>query len=187
MALMAGLALLLAACGSDAEEADDETTTTAAADDETTTTAAEEEETTTTAAEEEKRQRLLPLMMTDAADDAGSGIGVTLNDDFELIWPAILRPARSPSTSRTRAPISLTRSPSCGRPASMTSHAMRRTAQSTPTPWIAADIIGSTTVPMAGGTSEDLTVDLEAGDYVFFCPISERDAVSLPGPVRSSA
>ena len=39
----------------------------------------------------------------------------------------------------------------------------------------AADIVGSTSIPMdTGGTSEDLTVDLEAGDYVFFCPIQNE-------------
>jgi len=37
-----------------------------------------------------------------------------------------------------------------------------------------ADIIGSTSIPLASGTSEDLTVDLEAGDYVFFCPIQNE-------------
>lgn len=166
---MAGLAIILAACGSDDDDdaADDETTTTEAAEaEETTTTEAVEETTTTEAAEE--------TTTTEAAEEAGSGIGVTLNDEFEILLasdPAAGSITFNVSNEGPDFPHALT----IVRAASIEDLPRNEANGAVDTEAMdAADIIGSTTIPMAGGTAEDLTVDLEAGDYVFFCPIQNE-------------
>ncbi len=177
LALLAGLVIMLAACGSDDDDNDaaDEAETTVEADDSadeaTTTTAAdepEEEEATTTEAADETDET------DEAAEEeeaAGSGIGVTLNDDFELLLgsdPAAGSVTFNVANEGPDFPHALTivRAASIDDlPRNEANGAVDVEAMDP------ADIIGSTAIPMASGTSEDLTVDLEAGDYVFFCPI----------------
>jgi len=167
---MAGLALVVAACGSDDDAADEETTTSAA--DEETTTSAAEETTTSEAAEETTSSEAEEETTTEAAD-AGSGIGVTLNDDFELILasdPAAGSVTFNVSNEGPDFPHALTIVKAASiddLPRNEANGAVDTDAMDP------ADIIGSTSIPLEGGTSEDLTVDLEAGDYVFFCPIQD--------------
>ena len=168
--LIAGLALVLAACGDDDEDsAEEETTETA---EETTTTEAEEtttetaEETTTTEAEEE-------TTTTEAAEEPASGIGVTLNDDFEILLasdPSAGSVTFNVSNDGPDFPHALT----IVRAASIDDLPRNEANGAVDTDALdPADIIGSTNIPMPSGTAEDLTVDLEAGDYVFFCPIQD--------------
>ncbi len=153
--LTAGLSFMLAACGSDDEEGAEETTTTEAA--ETTTTEAAEETTT-----------------TEAAEDAGSGIGVTLTDEFEILLandPAAGAVTFKVSNEGPDFPHALT----IVRATSIDDLPRKEANGAVDTDAMdAADIVGSTNVPIASGAAEDLTVDLEAGDYVFFCPVQDE-------------
>ncbi len=166
LALALGLMFVLAACGSDDDEAADDTTTTeAAAEESTTTEAAEEESTTTEAAEEEE---------STTTEAAAAGLEVTLNDDFEILL------ASDPTAGSTTFNVSnvgpdfphaltIIRAASIDElPRNEANGAIDMDAVD------AADIVGSTAIPMASGTAEDLTVELEAGDYVFFCPIQNE-------------
>lgn len=185
--LLAGLALMLAACGSDGDgdAADDESaeeaaTTTEAAEEETTTTEAVEEETTTTEAAEEE------TTTSAAAEEAGSGIGVTLNDDFELLLasdPAAGSVTFNVSNEGPDFPHALT----IVRAASIDDLPRKAANGAVDTDAMdPADIIGSTAIPIASGAAEDLTVDLEAGDYVFFCPVqNETQSHVAAGQVTS--
>ncbi len=168
--LAAGLTLMLTACGSDDDESADDTTTTEA--EETTTT--EAEETTTTEAEETTTTEAEETTTTEAPGDAGSGVGVTLNDDFEILLasdPAAGSVTFNVSNEGPDFPHALT----IVRAASIDDLPRNEANGAVDTDAMdAADIIGSTSVPMPSGTAEDLTVDLEAGDYVFFCPIQDE-------------
>ncbi len=172
--LMASAALVLAACGSDDEEGAEDATTTAAADD-TTTSEAADETTTTEAAEESTTSEAAEESTTsEAAEAAGSGVGVTLNDNFELLLDGDVSAGAVTFNVSNEGPdfphaLTIVRAASIDDlPINEANGAVDTDAMDP------ADIIGSTNVPMAGGTSEDLTVDLEAGDYVFFCPIQDE-------------
>ncbi len=153
--LMASAALVLAACGSDDDEGAEDTTTDSEA--------AEESTTTSEAAEE-----------AEAAEETGSGIGVTLNDEFELLLASDVAAGSvtfNVSNDGPDFPHALT----IVRAASIEDLPINEANGAVDTDAMdPADIIGSTNVPMASGTAEDLTVDLEAGDYVFFCPIQDE-------------
>ncbi len=171
LAVLAGLALMLAACGGDEDADDDTTTTEAAAEEATTTEAAAEEEATTT---EEEATTTEAAAEDTAADDAGSGIGVVLNDDFELLVASDVAAGSVTFNVSNEGPdfphaLTIVRAASIeDLPRNDANGAVDTDAMDQ------ADIIGSTSIPMAGGTAEDLTVDLEAGDYVFFCPIQNE-------------
>ena len=168
LALVAGLALVAAACGSDDDDAADDETTTSEAAEETTTSEAAEETTTSEAAEETTTSE------ADADADAGSGIGVVLNDEFELVLasdPAAGSVTFNVANEGPDFPHALT----IVKGASLDDLPRNEANGAVDTEAMdPADIIGSTTIPLDGGTSEDLTVDLEAGDYVFFCPIQNE-------------
>lgn len=162
LALLIGLTLSLAACGSDDDAAED----TGAADTaEESTEAAEEEAAEAPEAEEEAEEE-------EAMDD--SGIGVTLNDEFELLLDADV--AAGPVTFNVSNvgpdfphALTIVRAASIDDLPRNEANGAIDTEAMDP-----ADIVGSTAVPMASGTAEDLAVDLEAGDYVFFCPIQNE-------------
>lgn len=168
LALVAGLALVAAACGSDDDDAADDETTTSEAAEETTTS--EAEEATTTEAEETTTE----AEETTTEADAGSGIGVVLNDDFELLLasdPAAGSVTFNVANEGPDFPHALT----IVKGASLDDLPRNEANGAVDTEAMdPADIIGSTTIPLAGGTAEDLTVDLEAGDYVFFCPVQNE-------------
>lgn len=168
MAVAVGLSLILAACGGDDEDEAEATSTTAAAEEEATTTTAEaEEETTTTAAEEEETT-------TTAAAEDDAGIGVVLNDDFAILLdgePTSGSVTFNVSSEGPDFPHALT----IVRAASIDDLPRNEANGAIDTEAMdPADIIGSTNVPMPSGTAEDLTVELEAGDYVFFCPVQNE-------------
>ena len=110
----------------------------------------------------------------DAADAVGGGIAVTLNDDFEILLdsdPAAGTNTFNVSNEGPDFPHALT----IVRAASIDDLPRNDANGAVDTDAMdPADIVGSTTIPLAGGTSEDLEVDLEAGDYVFFCPIQNE-------------
>ncbi len=147
--LMASAALVLAACGSDDDEGADDTTTESEAAEESTTT-------------------------SEAAEETGSGVGVTLNDEFEILLAADVAAGSvtfNVSNDGPDFPHALT----IVRAASIDDLPINEANGAVDTDAMdPADIVGSTNVPMASGTAEDLTVDLEAGDYVFFCPIQDE-------------
>ena len=171
LVLLVAFCLMAAACGSDGDDVADEATESETAEDTSTTEAAEEsttteaeEETTTTEAAEESTT-------TEAAAEEASGIAVTLNDAFEILLAA--DPAAGSVTFKVanEGPdfphaLTIVRAASIDDlPRNEANGAIDLEAMDP------ADIVGSTSVPMAGGTAEDLTVELQAGDYVFFCPI----------------
>jgi ABC-type glycerol-3-phosphate transport system substrate-binding protein len=163
VALLAGLALLVAACGSDDDEGADDDTTTSEAAEETTTSEAAAETTTSEAAEE-----------ATTSEAAGGGIGVVLNDEFELVLasdPVAGSVTFNVANEGPDFPHALT----IVKGASLDDLPRNEANGAVDTDAMdPADIIGSTSIPLASGTSEDLTVDLEAGDYVFFCPIQNE-------------
>ncbi len=167
--MTAALTLVLAGCGSDDDDETAETETTEAeAETETTEAEPEPETTETTEAPAEETET------TEAPAETGSGIGVTLNDDFEILLasdPAAGSMTFNVANEGPDFPHALTivRAASIeDLPRNEANGAVDMDAVD------AADIVGSTSVPMAAGSAEDLTVDLEAGDYVFFCPIQNE-------------
>ena len=172
LALMAGLAMMVAACGGDSEEDAEGSETTEAAEE-----SSEETETTEAAEEASEEASEEETETTEAAEEeaaAGSGIGVVLNDEFELLLdsdPAAGSVTFNVSNDGPDFPHALT----IVRAASIEDLPRNDANGAVDTDAMdPADIIGSTSIPMAGGTAEDLTVDLEAGDYVFFCPIQNE-------------
>lgn len=168
--LITALSLVAMGCGSDDEGADaaaaEETSTTEEA---TTTT---EEATTTT--EEETTTTEEETTTTEAPDDAGSGIGVVLNDGFELLLDADPSAGSVTFNVSNEGPdfphaLTIVRAASIDDLPRNDANGAVDTDAMDP-----ADIIGSTSVPMAAGIAEDLTVELPAGDYVFFCPIQNE-------------
>ncbi len=156
LVLLAAVAFLAAACGDDGDEEADETATTAAA------------------AETDEADG------GDAAEDAGSGVAITLNDSFEIVGADGLSAGSVTFNVSNDGPdfphaLTIVRADSVDDLTYLdTNGAVDMDAID------AADIIGSTSVPMDAGTAEDLTVDLEAGNYVFFCPI-QNDTQSHVG------
>jgi ABC-type Fe3+-hydroxamate transport system substrate-binding protein len=170
--LAIGLAVLLAGCGSDDDDTEtgadetvaEETSTTEA--EETTTTEAETEETTTTEAETEDTAAV--------ADDAAGGLGVTLTDEFEILLAGDVAAGSVTFNVSNEGPdfphaLTIVRAASIDDlPINEANGAVDTEAMDP------ADVVGSTNVPLPSGTAEDLTIDLEAGDYVFFCPVQDE-------------
>ncbi len=180
--LVASAALLLGACGSDdddgaaddgeetptseaAEETDDGETDEDTADEGT----AEESETDEGAAEEDTAEE------GETEDESASGgTEVTLNDDFEILVAGDVA-AGSVTFNVANVGPDFPHALTIVRAASIDDLPINEANGAVDTDAMdPADIIGSTSVPMASGTAEDLTVDLEAGDYVFFCPIQDE-------------
>ncbi len=174
--LALGLAVFLAGCGSDDDDTEasaEETSTTEAEAEETSTTEAEAEETTTTEAEETTTTEA-ETEETEAPEEAGDGLGVTLNDDFEILLATDVAAGSVTFNVSNEGPdfphaLTIVRAASIDDlPINEANGAIDTEAMDP------GDIVGSTNVPMPSGTAEDLTVDLEAGDYVFFCPIQDE-------------
>lgn len=170
-ALMVVFGLVAAACGSDGDDTAGETTDTEAAEETSTTEAAEESTTTEAAEETTTTEAAEESTTTEAAAGAASGIEVTLNDAFEILLAADPAAGSVTFNVANEGPdfphaLTIVRAASIDDlPRNDANGAIDLDAMDP------ADIVGSTSVPMAGGTAEDLTVELQAGDYVFFCPI----------------
>lgn len=164
--LAIGLAVFLAGCGSD-DDTESSTDDTTESTEETPTTEAEAE------AEEEEAEA-----ETEEAEEAapaeGTGVGVILNDEFEILLASDIAAGSSTFNVSNEGPdfphaLTIVRAASIDDlPINPANGAVDTDAMDP------ADIVGSTSIPMASGVAEDLTVDLEAGDYVFFCPIQDE-------------
>lgn len=157
--LTVGFAVFLAGCGGDdgSETSADETTD--STDAPATTAAAEAADSSGEAA---------------APEEVVGGIGVTLNDEFEILLASDIAAGSTTFSVSNEGPdfphaLTIVRAASIDDlPINPANGAVDVDAMDP------ADVVGSTNVPMASGTAEDLTVDLEAGEYVFFCPIQDE-------------
>jgi hypothetical protein len=165
--LAIGFAVFLAGCGSDddSDSSADEATET---DETTPTSEAEEADAEAEAADADADEA------EEAAPAEGTGIGVILNDEFEILLDSDIAAGSATFNVSNEGPdfphaLTIVRAASIDDlPINPANGAVDTDAMDP------ADIIGSTSVPMASGVAEDLTVDLEAGDYVFFCPIQDE-------------
>ena len=152
VAMLAALALMAAACGSDDDDAADDADT------------AEESDTGADAEESDDA----------ATDEGGDGIAVTLNDDFELLLGGDVAAGSVTFDVSNEGPdfphtLSIVRAASIDDlPRNDANGAVDLDAVDP------ADVILNNTSPLDGGTAESFTVDLEAGDYVFFCPVQNE-------------
>lgn len=164
IAVLAALALLASACGGDDDDetsTDEGTETTAAAEEtttteaETTTTEAEAEETTTTAEAEEE----------EAMEDP-EGLPIELGEWF------ISEPTGLETGTTTFSLTNVGENPHALAIARGTAYEdlPQKDNGAVDTEMLGDDFLG-TSENVASGESGSIEFDLEAGDYVFFCPI----------------
>lgn len=168
-ALMLGLALVLSACGDDDDEdSADEASASEPADDASASEPADDDASASEPADDDASAS------EPADDEAAAGIAVTLNDDFEILLGSDPGAGSVTFNVTNEGPdfphaLTIVRAASIEElPRNEANGAIDMDAVD------AADVVGSTAIPMAAGVAEDLTVDLEAGDYVFFCPIQNE-------------